>query len=670
MKTLLSLLLTVLISTSLAFSQRALTTDDVLKMTGLSSGLLSPEGDALIFGKRTLSWKDNKYETRYYYSSTDGKDQYQYIGEDGASSLAYSPDGKFLSFMRSVDKKRQIFVMRTSGGEAIQLTKHKNSISSYQWSSDASFIVFVSDIPLPKDEEKRRKDGYDEIFVDEGPNGQSRDSWNQLWKFDLETESYELLTKTEQLIRGFDISPDGSKLVYAARFENRRNEGYKSELFLLEIGADTTGTQITDNNVAEGGITWHPDGVHVMIDAPDDKEWELRNDKLWLINTKTRDWRNISGKFEGNIRGTFFSEDGSTIYFNGQQGVNTNIYSLDVASGDFRNLTERDGTLSARDMSKDRSKVLFSFSDFDTPDDLFFAEVTDLSNAVKLTDLNPAFADSFKLAKIQLIQWRSKNKLDIEGLMFLPPDFEETPSPFLLHIHGGPAGVFANRFSGRYHVWANLGYVQLAPNVRGSSGYTDELLRGNMKDIGGGDYHDLMTGVDHVIKLGYADKNKLAVRGWSYGGILGGTVIRKTDRFKAASLGAGVYDWTSEYGVGFNYDIKLWYIGGSFWENPKAYRDKSVLTHVEKIKTPLLLLHGLNDRTDTEAQSMMLFAALKDLNRTVRYIQFPREPHGFREPRHQRTRDIEEIKWIQKYTLGLDWEAGEFEKTSSTEAEK
>ena len=191
-----------------------------------------------------------------------------------------------------------------------------------------------------------------------------------------------------------------------------------------------------------------------------------------------------------------------------------------------------------------------------------------------------------------------------------------------------------------------------------------------MGDIGGGDYEDLMSGVDKLVADGLVDKEKMAVRGWSYGGILGGTTITKTNRFKAASLGAMVSDWASEYGIGFNHDVRLWYIKGTPWENPEGYRQKSVLTHAKNIQTPTLILHGLSDVTDTEAQSMMLFTALKDMGKTVRYIQFPREPHGFREPRHQRIRDIEEIKWIQKHTLGIDWQAPERKEDTKKKTEE
>jgi len=176
-----------------------------------------------------------------------------------------------------------------------------------------------------------------------------------------------------------------------------------------------------------------------------------------------------------------------------------------------------------------------------------------------------------------------------------------------------------------------------------------------MEDIGGGDFQDLMTGVDYVVARGIADPDSLAVRGWSYGGILGGWTVTQTDRFKAASLGAMVADWTSEYGPGFNHDVRLWYIGGTPWDNADEWRKKSSLSHVGNVTTPTLLLHGMSDRTDTEAQSMMFFQALKDQGKETRYIRFPREPHGFREPRHQRTRDVEEIRWIQKHVRGVEW---------------
>jgi len=635
-------------------SLRPMTTDDGLNMVNVSDAIMSPDGSWVFYSKSELNWKENKRESKYYMVSADGGDSFQYIGEDGGSSFQFSPDGKYLSFKRSVDKKQQIFLMRTSGGEAIQLTKHENSVGSYTWSGDSQKIFFVASEARSKEEEKEHEDGYDAIFVDEGPNGQEEGSWSNLWQFTVEAKVETRITDEQFTVGSFDVSPDATRIVFTARYENRRNQGNLSEVHLLNL-EDSSQAVLTQNQAPEGGVLWAPDGKSFLYSAVSADEWELRQSKLWLMDVDTRQSRLLSGQFEGSISRPTWGPDGQSIFFNGRHGTNSNLYKLDVGSGELEQLTHVSGDLSVSSYSRDRSKMVYSFQDFDTPPDLYVSSTSRL-NATRLTSANPWIETDLALASAEVIKWQSNDGTEIEGILVLPNGYQTgTRLPLLLHVHGGPAGSFTNSFRYSYHVWAGLGYAQLLPNVRGSSGYTDELLRGNVRDIGGGDYWDLMTGVDYVIEQGYVDSDKMGIRGWSYGGILGGWTITQTNRFKAASLGAMVTDWTSEYGPGFNYDVRLWYIGGTPWDNSEEYRQKSSLTHVKNVETPTLILHGSDDRTDTEQQSMMFFAALKDQDKTVRYIKFPREPHGFREPRHQRTRDIEEIKWIQRHVLGVDW---------------
>ena len=181
----------------------------------------------------------------------------------------------------------------------------------------------------------------------------------------------------------------------------------------------------------------------------------------------------------------------------------------------------------------------------------------------------------------------------------------------MLEIHGGPAGVFTRGFDADAQILAAAGYSIIQPNVRGSSGYGDELLRGNMNDIGGGDYDDVMTGVDYALEAGVAHADSLAVKGWSYGGILGGWTITQTDRFKAASLGAMVSDWQSEFGTGFHFDVLRWYLGGDPWSNRNHWLERSAYSHLDQVTTPTILFHGERDQTDTMAQSMNFFAGLR-----------------------------------------------------------
>ncbi|MFP8487769.1 S9 family peptidase [Gracilimonas sp. Q87] len=660
MKKILLFFLLLIIGLPAVAQKRVMTTDDYLNMINLRSPIISPAGDFVIFGKSTLNWDDNKYETKYYHISSAGEDEYQYLGKEGGSDLKFSPDGKYLSLKRSVDGTSQIFLLPTAGGEAVQLTEHKSSVGSYEWSADSKNIYFKSDVPKSKEEEKEYKAGYDHYFVDEAPHGQQEGKWSHVWKFEVDTKEETQITHDEHIVGDFEVSPDQTKLLYTARFENRRNQGNKSEIFLLAVG-DSVSVQLTDNNAPENSLTWLPDNEQFIYSAADDEEHELRQDKLWKMNSSNKQYEMISQRFNGDLRGYHLSPDGERLYFSGTVKTNTNLFSLNIETGEVTQHTDMSGTLRVADLDKDRSTVLFTKEDVVTPTDLYVADLSELNNPTRLTDLNPMVQDSLILAEYEVIKWESTDGLEVEGIKYLPPELENNQkAPFLLHIHGGPAGVFTNSFTARYHVWAGLGYVQLAPNVRGSTAYGDDFLRGNMRDIGDGDYQDLMTGVDRLVNEGEVDPNKMAVRGWSYGGILGGTVITKTDRFKAASLGAMVSDWSSEYALGFNYDVRLWYIGGEPWTNPEDYRMRSPATHAAKVTTPTLFLHGEKDRVDTPEQSMIFFTYLQDIGKVdTRYVFFKREGHGFREPRNQRTRDIEEIKWIQKYTLGEEWDPWE-----------
>ena len=650
--------LTLLIGFTLAVpaagqERRAMTTDDGLDMVRVGGATISPDGSWVLFSKSELNWEENERETTWWRVSAEGGEPYRYIGEEGGGNFQFSPDGSKLAFTRSVDDESQLFLLPTTGGEAVQLSEHETSIGSYAWSEDGSKIFFVATEPRTEEEEKAREAGYDAIFVDEGPNGQQGGNWNNLWLIEVESGEDERLTDSEHRIGSFSVAPNADRIVFTSRSEKRRNQHNLTEIRLLEIETGAI-RQLTDNNAPEGRLSWAPDGRLFAYTARTDGEWELLLDKIWVMDHETGVQRIVSGAFDGNVGNFVWTPDASAILFSGLHGTNNNLYRIDLGSGAVEQVTSTVGSLAPSSFSRDRMRMAYVLQDFDTPADIWVG-LTDGTGTVRLTDANPTIAEEIALGWGEVIRWESRDGTEIEGILMLPAEYQSGALPLLLHIHGGPAGVFRNSFSSSNHVWAGLGYAQLFPNVRGSSGYDDDLLRGNLRDIGGGDYEDLMTGVDEVIARGIADASKLGLRGWSYGGILGGWTVTQTDRFRGASVGAMVSDWTSEYGPGFNHDVRLWYIGGTPWDNADEWRERSALTHIANVTTPTLVLHGINDRTDTESQSMMFFQALKDQGKVTRYIRFPREPHGFREPRHQRTRDVEEIRWIQKYVRDIEW---------------
>ena len=642
-----------------------MTVDDALNRVRIGDVQMSPDGRWVFFSKSELDWDENKRKKKHYMIPADGGEAIQFIGEAGGSAVQFSPDGKHLSFLRSVDGDEQIFWMRMAGGEARQLTKHKNGIVSYKWSADASEIFFTGDEALSDEEQKEHDKGADAYYVREGPHGREEGRWRNLWVFNLSSKKEARLTDEELVIGDFDVSPDGRRVVFTAMRQDLENYFYLSELYLVGT-QERKVVRLTHNNAPEGNVLWAPDGKTIAYHAPSDQDYDLTNGFLWVMNPDTGEKKKLQGQGQGGISSLTWAPDSRSLLFNETRRTDSNLHRIDVATGQVAGVTRVRGTLRALAFSKDRSRMVYSFSDFDTPTDLYVSSVDEL-DPVRLTNANPWIEDEILLAKAEIVRWKSKDGMEIEGVFYLPGDHREgTEVPLMLHIHGGPPGHFANGFRPNFHIFAGLGYASFGPNIRGSDSYGDDLLTALMGDVGGGEYEDLMTGVDYLIAERHVDPERLGLRGWSWGGILGSWVITQTDRFEAASLGAMVGSWTAETGPGLAFDLRLHYIGGAPWINPEEWRRVSSLWYVKDVTTPTLLLHGDRDLVSTPNQAMMFFTALKDIGKTpVRYVRFPREPHGFREPRHQRIRDVEEIKWMQKYVLGIDWKPWEREETAT-----
>ena len=644
-----------------AQARRAMSLDDVLDLVQVSAPRLSPDGSRVLFARAEIKeWKDNKRVSTIWIANADGSNQRQFLGSDKDRSPQWSPDGRQVAFLSTRDVAEsdkdagpQIWVIPANGGEAAKLTDHKGIIQSFEWAADGSRIVFLAEQAKTEAEKAAEKAGNDAIYVDEGPNGQERGRYSELWEVALTDRKPRQVSKGQLLIESFKPSPDGRRIAVVHRPDARRNTQFLAEVAVIDVPSGAL-TNLTKNEAPEGRVAWSPDGALITYIAPSDKAWELASDRLWVVPASGGAPKRVSSEFDGEVAAYFWAPDGKSIYVGGTRRARGGVFQIDAASGRVRTVTSGDWNGTMESMSADRRRGALVSSTPASPADVMIVDAPS-GQLTRVTQANPNAA-AFATSQFRAVTWKSTDGLPVEGMLLLPAEYTAgTKLPLLLSIHGGPAGVWTTAFRGINHVYTSLGWAVLEPNVRGSSSYGDALLRGNMKDIGGGDYQDLMSGVDKLIADGIADPDRLAVRGWSYGGILGGWTITQTNRFKAASLGAMVSDWASEYAMGFNHDVRLWYIGGTPWNNSEGFRQKSAYTHVARVETPTIIIHGENDTTDTIGQSMMFYQGLKDRGVPVRFIRFPREPHGFREPAHQRIRDAEEISWLMKYTLGKEW---------------
>ena len=259
------------------------------------------------------------------------------------------------------------------------------------------------------------------------------------------------------------------------------------------------------------------------------------------------------------------------------------------------------------------------------------------------------------MGQTKVIRWKSKDGLEVEGLLTLPVGYEQGKKyPFILNIHGGPAGVFTENFTGRpgaypLATFAAKGCAILRSNIRGSSGYGKKFRFANYNDWGGKDYEDLMAGVDLVIAMGVADPDRMAVMGWSYGGYMTSWVLTLTKRFKAAAVGAGVTNLWSFTGTADIPSFLPDYFSGEPWDNFAAYQKHSPMSHVRGAATPTLILHGEADERVPVTQGYELYNALKRQGVTTKMVVYPRMPHGPREPKFMLDIMHRHLDWVEKY---------------------
>jgi len=632
---------------AVADERRPMTIDDGLNLKRVDEAIISPDGNSVIYSVAKLDWEENEYTNEYFLYRDSSRDTRNFIGEEGGEDFQFSPDGGRVAFLREPDSndeedregqpgKSQIYVIPVDGGEAIPVTKHRGGVRSFKWMPDGEGLLFVADDMEAEEIEKERELGDDSYFVDLAPNGKHASRYSNFWEIDLAKKEEQQLSSMKLVVRDFDVSPDQSRVIFVARPDTRTNHPGDAELYLLTL-EDKSIARLTDNAAPESSVMWSPDGDLIAYRAPDDRIHELRSGYFWILNPESGESRRLDGQSTGELSTeASWSADSRYLIYNEVHGTNTNLYRISVRNGEAQALTDITGTLRAHGFSSETNRMVFSRQNFTAPPDLYVGDLRG-RQARQITDLNPWVKDSLALSDGELLTWSSKGEMQIEGVYYPAIGNNADKSPLIVNIHGGPAGVIQNAFREDFQILAGQGYAIFAPNFRGSSGYGDELLRGLIGEVGDGEFQDVMTGVD---------------LGTSY-------VITQTDRFKAASIGAMVGNWAAETGPGFNFDVSLWYIGGMPWENPEEWRKRSSISHVKNISTPSIIFHGGNDETSSVGQALMFYTALREIGEVpVKYMKFPREGHGIREPRHRRRLEGEEITWFKKYIDDKEWTLG------------
>jgi dipeptidyl aminopeptidase/acylaminoacyl peptidase len=638
--------------------KRLLSTLDALRLRSVTGPRLSPDGSRVAYTvSETLmpKEKDWKSVTQIWVGPTAGPAsaarQFTH-GENSAGNVAWSPDGKSLAFTTNREKpdEQQVWFLWADGGEAWQVTHHKGGVRGFQFSPDGKKLLLLATDQPSKEEEDRKKEKNDAIVVD-------RDlKMAHLWLADLASGEEKRLTEGNFTVSDPRWSPDGLRITFTTNPTPKADDGDATDAWVLTVASGAK-KKLVQGSGHTHSARWSPDGKSIAyIATPNHGRIEQSN--LFVIAADggtprelAKQWIMPGGvaPFELDASTPLWSANGSAIYFTSEMQVAVGVFRADVFNDAVRLLTPDASVFTLTDISTDGKTLVGTISDSARPGEAFRTD-SNFSAVVRITDQN-AWLRDYALGTVEVVKWKSKDGLEIEGILTKPVDFDPIKKyPLLLNPHGGPTGASLAAFNSGTQIFAGNGYLVLQPNFRGSSGRGEKFANANRNDWGGGDYQDCMTGVQAIVDRGSADSQRLGAFGWSYGGYMTFWILTQTDIFKAVSPGAGLTDIFAMYSQNDIQAYLRWFYGDkSPWDNFQEYWDHSPMKFVGRVKTPTLILHGQVDTRVPIDQAKEFYQALSERGVPVEFVVYPRENHGFTEPRHIRDRLQRYLAFFGKY---------------------
>ncbi len=614
---------------------------------------LSPDGKWVTYVVEGESREAGKTK-ELWLASVDGKPSQRRLlpGRKNVSEARWSASGRLAVVTAAeIEPHRQLLLVDL-GTEAVQVLVDRFEGSSIEWSSDGRQIGFIqteSIVPA------RKRSASEPLVLD--ATRAASGSVSRFFTLDVETKVQQVRTPPSHSVTKFGWSPQGDAIVALARSVN-----------------DGRGTMITVFPFAEGAAPrelWHPhDQTLTLAWSPDGKviawcgrELTPQSGQLVLLqaNGDPRP-RTVQADFPGSLHHIAFRADGR-LAFGALENLRAGIYSVAADGSDLRadhpassfapgSLGVGSFAYFALSFSADGSRVATTVSGPGEPANVIAGPWR--GNLTRRTDLNPAVSE-LSLGAVEDVSWRSFDQLEIHGFVIKPPGFDPAKKyPLVVLTHGGPrrswwANGFLDDWWGQWI--AHQGYMVFLPNPRGSEGRGADFVRANYRDLGGGDWRDVVTGLDHVLTLGNADPERLGLAGWSYGGFLAAWGLTQPEgrRFKVGIVGAGITNRLAGGAAASGWSEDHYGDPQLIWRHPMEHFYRSPIAHVGCVSAPTLILHGDNDTTVPHGQSMDFYNGLRAMGVPTEARIYPGAGHAFTR-RDQKIDLFNSIaRWLRTY---------------------
>jgi dipeptidyl aminopeptidase/acylaminoacyl peptidase len=642
-----------------------ITVEDYFTVSGIVQHAISPDGKSVAYTEARWQKATNDRKADLWIVEIDNKKTRRLTFDRANDAFPkWSSDSKTIYFLgrrkREGEKRppydgsAQVWRVDRNGGTPVPVTHGAGGVQGFDLSPDGRFLYGQVNIEKIDDEWKELRQQFKDVEYGHGVRKAS-----QLWKLDLSSWREEKVYEG-RFIREFKVSVAGGDIAMITTPDDKvvSFEG-RSRVDLLSL---STGKIITlpdrafraDAPSPYGwleNLTWAPEGCVAFNVIFDGYPAEI------LVHAAGRPERlqRPEGVHVHGYGSPLGRHNKQGICFLGEEKGRVRLYATQqYPSRDFTVLTPGDVVVESFSVDAKGERIAVVMNDATHFPDLYVIDGD--QKPVRLTNLNPQ-ADTWKLPRLSVVSWKGARGDTVEGILELPPDYKKGEKiPLVVAIHGGP--TTADRFHLQFWIYGRTllpakGYAVLCPNYRGSTGYGDRFLTdllGRENDL---DVEDILSGVDHLVKEGIADPERLGVMGWSNGGYLTNCCITKTTRFKAASSGAGIVDTVMEWGANDEPAYPMVFKRGFPWSQPDLYRKTSPTYALDKIRTPTLIHVGGSDERCPPGHSRMLYRALKEYVKVpAELLVYPGEEHGIMKYSSREAKMRWDLAWFDRYILG------------------
>lgn len=657
MKQSLSFLLLLIMQPLLVHAQEVslhtLSPTDLYRLSKVGSPKISPSGEWILYGLTKPDSAKDKYESKLYMVNSNGNETVALTEQTKSfSNYGWSPDGKFISFLSNGKEEKegsQLYLMDTRGGEPIQLTHLKGEIENYYWFPNAKQLLFViKDFDYSDSAKTKIRKPYeiDRYQFKADYEGYLDNRHTHLYSFNLETKKLDTLTKGNFNEFDVDISSDGKQIVYTSNITSTPDQNANTDLFLLSLLPKSLPQQLTFYKGSNHAPKFSPNKEKIaFLQSSSTDAYDMYDlQQLGIIDINTKSLEIITKNYDRSLDNIIWNSDGKTIFALVEDDRLQNIVQVEIATQKISSFTNEFGVFSSLSLNK-KGQLVALFSNPDTPNEIYFSNNTKFN---RITHLQDTYLKPIRKIFKQGFTATASDKNSVSGILYLA-DSNAKNLPLVLFIHGGPVAQDEFSYDITREIYAAAGYAVAAVNYRGSSGRGANYTKTIYGDWGNKEVKDIIGVANYLIKQGIADSTKMAIAGWSYGGILTNYTIATDKRFKAAVSGAGSSLMLSFYGTDqyiAQYEPEL----GKPWENIKKWMDVSYpFFKVKEIKTPTLFMASQNDFNVPVVGAEQMYQAFKSVGIPTQLIIYPNQNHGLSVPSYLVHRYNSHLNWFKTY---------------------